>query len=200
MPTTRCAAFALATLAAPALALAAEGEKSGGYIGPFADIGAGVPSAITAIVVFGIVLFILSAAVWPKIQSGLSDREQKIKGEIAAAEAARAQAKAALDEYEKSLAEARAEAQRMLEQTKAQQTQLAAELRAKSEAELAAMKQRATADIEAAKKAALAEIYQQSVTLATAMAAKILKREVNPGDQDRLIQESMTELAAARQN
>jgi len=118
----------------------------------------GTASAVTALVVFAVVFAVLAVKVWPVIGRGLDERADKIKGEIAAAEAARQQAKDALAQYEKSLADARAEAQAMLEKTKQQQTALADELKAKSEAELSAMKDRARKDIEAAKRAAISEM------------------------------------------
>lgn len=163
---------------------------------PIAGVKEGLPTGITAIVVFVIVFAILATAVWPKITKGLNDRNAKIQGEIAAAEEARRQAKDALAEYERNLAQARAEAQKMLESTRAQQAAMAAELKAKSDADLSALREKAKADIEAAKKQALAEIYAESVNLATMMAGKILQREVTVSDQQRLMSESLAEMKA----
>lgn len=202
LSSVRTGVACLAVVIAPALAVAADKSEGGAesHMGPVSLPFAGVAPAITALLVFGIVLYILSASVWPKIQGGLKDREDKIREEIASAEAARAAAKAALEEYEKSLSGARAEAQRMLEETKAQQSALAAELRAKSEAELTAMRQRAMSDIESARKAALAEIYQESVALAATMASKVLERQITIEDRERLINESLADLDKARAN
>lgn len=158
----------------------------------------GLVPAIVSLIVFALVFAILAAKVWPTIVRALDERANKIREEIAAAEAARKQAKDALDQYERSLAEARAEAQRMLEKTKAQQQALADELKAKADAELNQMKERARRDIEAAKRAALAEIYNEGATFAAAMASKILQREVTPRDQQRLVEESLAELQASR--
>ena len=102
--------------------------------------------------------------------AGLDERNEKIVGEIAAAEDARKQAKEALAQYEQNLADARAESQKMLEDTKAQQASLAANLKATADAELSAMREKAVADIDAAKKQALNELYTESVNLATVMA------------------------------
>ncbi|MEO1511407.1 MAG: F0F1 ATP synthase subunit B, partial [Planctomycetota bacterium] len=157
----------------------------------------GLATLVTAIVAFAVVCFVLYALVWPKITSGLDERAAKIREEIASAEAARAQAKSALEEYEASLAQARAESQRMLDETKSKQTELAAELKAKADRELAHMRDRAMRDIEAAKKAALSEIYNESVDLAAMMAAKILQREVSASDEERLLKESLDELQTA---
>jgi F-type H+-transporting ATPase subunit b len=169
-------------------------------VGALPSIQQGLATGVTALVVFAIVAGVLGAGVWPKISRALDEREQKILGEIEAAEAARKQARSALEQYEKSLAEARAEAQSMLEQTKADQMKLAAELRARSEADLHSMKEKAQRDIDAARRAAVADLYAQASDLATAVAGKILQREVNAGDQQRLIEEAVAELGAARRN
>jgi len=160
--------------------------------------GEGIVPMIVSLVVFGAVLLILSKTAWPKIVKGLKDREQKIRNEIEAAEMAQKQAKSALEQYEKNLAEARAEAQKMLEQARAQQQQISADLKAKADVELTQMRERARRDIDVAKRAALNEIYEESARIATSIAAKILQREVTPGDQSRLVEESLRELATAR--
>ncbi|MEN0019739.1 MAG: F0F1 ATP synthase subunit B [Planctomycetota bacterium] len=184
-------ASAVADVVAAAAISAPEGGETKSVVNDFPK---GVVVSIMTLVVFSLVLFFLYNQVWPKIQGGLNDRNDKIQGEIEAAELARKQAKDALDEYEKNLAEARAEAQQMLEQTRQQQQQLAAELRAKADTELTNMRQKAQADIEAAKKAAVNEIYAQAANLASLAAGKILQREITPSDQQRLIDESLAEL------
>lgn len=161
---------------------------------------AGIVTGIASIVVFLLVLAVLSLKVWPVISKGLDERAQKIRSEIEAAEMAQQQAKAALAQYEKNLADARAEAQRMLDDAKAQQLSLAADLKVKAEADLNQMRERARRDIESAKRTALNEIYTEAATLATSIAGKILQREVNPGDQQRLVKESLAELQNVSRN
>ncbi len=170
------------------------GDSHGAAASPLATPKEGFWTGVTAIVLFLIVFGLLSTMVWPKIVSGLDERNEKIKGEIAAAEDARLQAKEALNEYEKNLAEARAQAQQMLEETKATQNELAAQLKSRAEVELTEMREKAKADIDAAKKQALNELYSESVNLATVMAGKILKREVSINDEQRLMEESLAEL------
>ena len=170
------------------------GDSHGGSSSPIAGVKEGLIPGVTAIVIFLIVMGILSTMVWPKIVKGLDERNEKIVGEIAAAEAARKQAKESLDEYEKNLAEARAESQKMIEETRAQQSQLAAQLKANADKELSEMREKALGEIEAAKKQALGEIYNESVNLATVMAGKILQRQVTADDQQRLMDESIAEM------
>ena len=58
------------------------------------------------------------------------------------------------------------------------------------------MKNRATQELEGAKRAAISEIHAMAAGLATTVAGKILKREIQPGDQKRLVEESLSELSS----
>lgn len=147
---------------------------------------------VAALVIFIIVLFVLSKAVWPKILKGLDDRAAKIREEIYAAEESRKKAAEMQAGHAKELAEAKAEALRMIEQTRAEQSRLAADLRAKAEAEANQLRESAMAGIEAAKRAAIADIYAHAADLATNCASKILRRELNPADQASLVGETMS--------
>lgn len=189
-------AVLVALAAVPVVALA--NEAGGDTQGAIATAKQGFYTALTALVVFTIVFAVLATKVWPAITSGLDERANKIRSEIEAAEQARKQAKDALEEYQKSLAQARAEAAKMIEATKAQQNQLAAELKAKSEIELNAMRERAMKEIDQAKRAAVSEIYADATNLATMVAGKILKREINAQDQQRLVEESLGQLQSLR--
>ena len=153
--------------------------------------------AATSLVVFLLAFGFLYVKVWPKIIQGLDERDRKIRQEIQAAEDARRQAGEALAQYQESLANARKEAGQMITRAKAVATSAAKELKTRNEAELAEMKQRATREIENAKRAAIAELHAETATLATAIAGKILKREISAADQQRLIDESLGELAGA---
>ncbi len=192
----RSIALTLSTILGPALALAAD-DAHADKQGAIATVSQGVASAITALVVFAVVFAVLATKVWPTITKGLDERARKITEEIEAAENARKQAKDALEQYQQSLNQARAEAQKMIEQARAQQVALAAELKAKADVELGQMRERAMRDIEAAKRAAITEMYTQQSILATAVASKILRRELNAGDQDALVQESLRELTTS---
>lgn len=151
----------------------------------------------TALVVASVAFTLLMWKVWPVITKGLDERNDKILGEIKAAEDARAQAKQALADYEKSLADAREEATRTIAEARAEAQRLADEMKASNERDLAERMARAKADIEAAKKAAVADIHNHASELASTVAGRILQREISPGDQARLVEESIRELDAA---
>ncbi|MBL8763677.1 MAG: F0F1 ATP synthase subunit B [Phycisphaerae bacterium] len=197
MPRTIPASLAALTLTI--LAPVARAAEEGGHeaVGAIPTTTQGVVTGVTAIIVFLLVLAFLNLKVWPIITKGLDERAQKIRSEIESAEAARAQARAALESYEKSLAQARAEAQKMLDQAKSQQQAIAADLRAKADAELTTLKEKAMRDIESAKRTALHEIYAEAANLATGVAGKILRREIRADDQKRLVDDCLSEMSAA---
>jgi F-type H+-transporting ATPase subunit b len=186
---------ALTAALTPSLVLAAE-EHGHAALEPMAGAKEGLVTGVTALVVFGIVFAVLAVKVWPVISKSLDERADKIRSEIEAAEMAQKQAKAALEQYEKNLADARAEAQKMLTDAVAQQQALVADQKSKAELEINAMRERARKDIEAAKRVAVEEVYSAAVNQASSMAAKILRREMSAQDQQRLVEESLAELQA----
>lgn len=179
---------------------AAAAHADPGTAGVLPTIQQGIVPMIVTLVVFAVVFAVLAVKVWPAISNGLKEREDKIRNAIEEAELAQEQAKAALEQYERNLAQARAEAQKMLDDAKNQQQAIAAELKAKAEVELNGMREKAKRDIESAKAAAVIELNGYAATLATDMARKILKREVSGGDQQRLITESLAELQTSGRN
>lgn len=150
--------------------------------------------AVTALVVFLFALGILYVKVWPLIIKGLDEREKKIRDTLAEADAAKEEAQAALAEYQENLAEARKEAGEMIAKAKADAKAAGEELKRKNEAELSDMKQRATREIESAKQTALTELHAEASALAAAIAGKILEREISADDQQRLVDETLSEM------
>jgi len=146
---------------------------------------------ITTIVVFATVAIALGVFVWPKILKGLDDRNTKILGEIAAAEASRASAAAKQKEFEQKLQEAMEQSSRMIREAKAEAVRMGEELRARSEADLAERARRAHEEIENARRTAVAELEAHAATLAVSIASRILKREISSADQKRMVEESL---------
>lgn len=154
--------------------------------------------AITALVVFGLVCLVFFTKVWPKIGKGLDDRQAKIRQEIEAAEQAQAEARASMEQQQEELAKARAEANEMISKAKADAEATARDLRERAQQELGELRDNASQEIRAAKEAAITELHAESAALATAIASRILQREITASDQQSLIDESLRELETAR--
>ncbi len=79
-----------------------------------------------------VILLIFWKFVLPKFQEVLTEREDRIKGGIQRAEAAQAEAKAALEKYNAQLAEARAEAAEIREQAREKGKLIEADMKAQA--------------------------------------------------------------------
>ncbi|MEO0475376.1 MAG: F0F1 ATP synthase subunit B [Planctomycetota bacterium] len=150
--------------------------------------------AVWNLIIFLIVLGILAKFVFPVIRDGLKAREEKLEGDLTAAEKAKADAEASVEEYKAKIAEAQKEAQAVIDEAKKSAEQVAMKVKADAETEIVKMKERAEAEITSAKDAALSEVYAQTAELSTQIAGRILKREINAADQQQLVSDSLAEL------
>ncbi len=184
------AAACVLVLAAPSLAWAAD-ENPNLFSGT-------IWQSVASIIAFTILLAVLGKYAWGPIITALQDRENKIRDDIETAEQRAAEATATLEQYQQQLAEARKESQRILDQARDDARRLAAQLKAECDADLNLMKDKAHQEIEQAKEQALADVYTQTATLATDVAARILQRELNAEDQKSLVEASLSEYRASR--
>lgn len=150
--------------------------------------------AIAAAIVFLTLLWVLKSKAWGPILSGLQDRENKIKGDLEHAENAAREATEKLEQYNQQLTQAQAESARVIEQARADAQRVASQLKDEAQTDINAMRDRAQGEIEAAKQQALTDIYEQTASLATQVAGRILQREINSADQQQLVDESLAQL------
>src|SRR5437016_5552715 len=92
-------------------------------------------SAIWVIVIFVIMLAILYPTAWKNVLAGLKAREQRIRKDIADAEAARAKADATLREYNAQLATAEKRVQDMIAKAIADGEKVAASIKTSAQKE-----------------------------------------------------------------
>ena len=155
---------------------------------------------IWTIGIFAIMLIILYPTAWKNVLAGLKAREAKIRGDIANAEAARSKAEATLKEYTVKLQQTESTVRDMIAKAVTDAEATAASIRARGQAEAEEAKEKALKDIEAAKSTALREVYDQTATLATSVAEKILRRNLNVDDQRDLVARSLEQLQTVNKN
>lgn len=90
---------------------------------------------VWSLIPFAVVLFVFWKFVLPMFKRVLDERTERIDGGIEKAEAAQAEAKAALDKYNAQLAEARGEAAKIRDDARAQGQQILADMKAEAQAE-----------------------------------------------------------------
>jgi F-type H+-transporting ATPase subunit b len=190
------------TAAAPAGHDAAGHDATGHEKGTLIPAGGSATflQALWVMIIFLIVLAILYPTAWKNVLAGLKAREQRIRTDIAEAEAARARADATLREYNTQLATAEQKVRDMLAAATADAERAAAAIRARGEAEANDAKDRATKEIEAASKQAIAQVYEQTANLATSVAEKILRRSINADDQRDLVARSLEQVENVKNN
>ena len=149
---------------------------------------------VTTIVVFLIFMLAARILVWPQITKALDARDEKIRSEIEGAESAMQQATEAKEQYLQEVEKAKKEAAEMVAAARTEANRVAEDLRAQNQEELSQMRDRAYQDIEQAKTAALEDLRAETSTIAIAIATKLLKREVNDSDQNRLLEETLSEI------
>lgn len=154
--------------------------------------------ALWVVIIFVVLLAVLYPTAWKQVLAGLKKREERIRKDIADAEAARARAEATLREYQAQLAAAENKVREMIGGAVAQGEKMAADIRAKAQKEAEETKGRATREIEAAGKQAVAEIYEKAAEISTAVAEKILRRNINAEDQRDLVRRSLEELQSVK--
>ncbi len=178
-------------------ALAVAGDHAGGHGDP-----PGTPpllsfdfgSAICNIAIFLGVFAILAKFVWPVILGGLKAREDKIHGDLEAAERANTEAKALLADYQRSWMTPRRRFKPCLPKHARMPRQRGNGSSTEAKAEAERQRERAIADIETAKKVALSELAGQTSDMAISVAKQVVGRELKAADHADLIRQSLEHL------
>jgi F-type H+-transporting ATPase subunit b len=188
--------ISLVSFVPPAAALASAGEE-GGKANPFAgDIG----NALWTMVIFVIVLVVLGKFAWGPILAALQKREDFIRDSLAQAKQDRQEAERKLKEYTTQIEAARTEASAIVDEGRRDAEVLKRKLEEVAKAEAQATIERAKREIGIAKETAVKELYGLSGKLATEVASRIIRKELNPKEHERLIAEAIDDLEKAGRN
>jgi len=150
--------------------------------------------ALWTAIIFLVLLAILYPTAWKSVLAGLKAREQRIRQDIADAEAARKRAEETLRQYNAQLASAENSVREMLAKATADGERLATTIRMQAQQEAEEIKERTNRDIDAARDAAIRQVREEAVNLATMMAEKVLRRNLNADDQRRILGDSLEQM------
>jgi F-type H+-transporting ATPase subunit b len=155
-----------------ALLLAAEGEATNPLLPAIYDI-------VWSIIPFALVLLLFWRVVLPRLQKTLDERSAAIEGGIAQAETAQAEAKEALDKYNKLLADARAEAAEIRDQARGEGAKILQEMKTSAQAEADRIAQSAQAQIEAERHQAVVSLRKEVGNLALDLASAVVQERLS---------------------
>ena len=150
-----------------------------------------------SLLTFGAVIFVLGKFAWRPILGGLQKREDFIRGSLEQAKQDREEAEARLKEYVEKLSQARLEASEIVEEGRRDGEALKRKIEEDARAEAMAMIKRAKREIGIATDTAVKELYELSGKIATDIASRIIRKEVDTKQHERLISESIDELSKA---
>ena len=129
-----------------------------------------------------------------KIKAILDQRREAADKQITDAEAAKAEAMAIKETYEKNMAESKAKADDLLMNAQRTANSRSEEIISQAQAAAAQIKSKASTDIEMEKKKAINDAKNEISGLAMAIAGKVVERELNAADQADLIDRFINEL------
>jgi len=150
-------------------------------------------SFVTAINVF-ILFFGLSYMLFNPVREVLEKRKQKIAGELKNAADDKQAAHAMKEEYETRLREVKLEAEAILEEARKQARQREAEILAQAKEEADRIVKRGNREVELERKKALDDMKEQIISIASAMAGKVVASSIDLTVQDALIDETLREM------
>jgi F-type H+-transporting ATPase subunit b len=154
----------------------------------------GIGLMIWTLVTFGIAMYILSKAVFPRIQSALDKRQKAIEETIDASERTRREADELLSEYRERLRDARTQAEEIVGRARRAAETHEAESEAEARKRREELMEQARRDIEQETRRAIQEIRKEVADLTVAATEKVTRKTLTDDDQRRLVEEALSEL------
>ena len=150
------------------------------------------------LVMFIILMALLKKFAWGPIMGIMKQREDYISSEISTAEESRIETKKLLEEQRALLKEARIESQVLIENARKQADIQREEIVVAARTEAVRLKESAKVEIEQQKEKAVTAIREQVASLSVLIASKVIEKNLNERDQEKLIKEYIQEIGEER--
>ncbi|CAN5760322.1 hypothetical protein BH23ACT11_BH23ACT11_22670 [soil metagenome] len=148
------------------------------------------------VVTFAILLGLLYRFVFPPIRDRIQQRQSQIEQAIDAAEKTRSEARELLADYRKQLDEAHGEARRILDESRKQGEHQRERIRNEAREEGDRIIERAREEIGRERDTALREVRGEVAGMVIEASERVLGREVDDDEHERLISEALDNLEA----
>ncbi|MEO7804463.1 MAG: F0F1 ATP synthase subunit B [Actinomycetota bacterium] len=138
-------------------------------------------------IAFLVVLFFLAKRVFPKLQEGLADREQRIKADLERAEETRLDAERVLEDYKSRVAHAREEANGIVDEARQAAETVRADLIQRAEGDARLIVDKAQKELAGERDRTMAELQTQLASWSTQIASQIVQKELTADSQRDLV-------------
>ncbi len=145
------------------------------------------------LLVLGVIYFAIGRGMLPKIQSTVESREQRIAADLAAAEAAQAEAEAVEETYRMRMDASRAEAAKRTGKAKDDGAKSTEKTLGEADTAVGVKIAEAEAQIHAARQAAVKDIEAAATELASEIARKVAGIGASKADSARAVKEVMAD-------
>ena len=157
-------------------------------------IGINFWTALVTLINFLLLFFVAKHFLIGPVMKIIKDRQDEIDGLYTDANAAKADAQAMQAEYQAKLNDAQATSDRIVKEAVARGQAREEEIIRQANADASAIMDKAAADIAQEKKKAINDAKDEISDMAMAIAEKVVGRELNTQDQDKLFDEFLEEL------
>ncbi|MDF1703014.1 MAG: F0F1 ATP synthase subunit B [Planctomycetota bacterium] len=188
--TVACLVLASAT---PAFA----GEDGGkANLDIFAQVN--LPTILTSLGVFVVLLIVLSKTAWKPILAGLKQREDTIRNALDEAEAAHEKAKALIAEYESKIDKAREEAQAIFDEARRDADDIRSQIETDARQRADETVDRAKREIDQLTAKAWDGLVRDAAQIATEAASRIISTQLTPDGHAEIVAGVVSEFATQR--
>jgi F-type H+-transporting ATPase subunit b len=184
----------LHTLASTLILATEAGEEEGGEALLFPE----TSELIAGVIAFGIIFFFVWKWVLPTLKTTLENRQEAIKSDLEAAEAAKVEAESLREDYRQQLAAARDEANQIVEGSRQAGESVKADIVARAEEEAESIKARAQDELAAERDRASAAIRREVVSLSLDVAEKVVGESLDRDAQQALVDRYIEDLGGAK--
>jgi F-type H+-transporting ATPase subunit b len=150
---------------------------------------------IWTLITFVVLLVLLAKFAFKPIALALDRRSETIKKSIDEAEKQRVEAKKLMEDYQRQLAEARAEANKIIEEARGLGENVRKEVVEKANAEASALLQRSQEEIQRQKEKGVQELKDTVASLSVQIASKVIEKEVNEATHRQLVENLIKDLS-----
>ena len=152
---------------------------------------------VPACIAFLIIFFIMSKFMWPMVLKMMEERENKIQGDLDAAEKAKLLAQSDAQEYANRLAAAEREAAEIVAAAKREAEEERSRILAKAQKDASATIAKARDAVEAERKKAMVQLSGSVVDLSVEIAGKIIGNNLNDDEHRALAEKYLAEVGSS---
>ncbi len=151
---------------------------------------------VPACIAFAIIWFIMAKFVWPVVMKTLADREEKIRGDIEAAEQSRQEAEEDARKSAACISDAQREAAEIVSTARREAEDERARIMEKAHEDAAEVLAKAHGVVELERRKAMDELSAFAVELGVEIAGKIIGSDLSEDEQRKLAEKYLAEVGA----